>query len=965
MDELNQATENKKKCFDNDDMYYIGIGASAGGLEALEDFFKAMPNDSGMAFIVVQHLSPDYKSLMNELLARRTKMPVVIAENDMKVMPNTVYLNSPGNDLTLVKGKFVLNFHENPSRLNLPINLFFRSLANDQGKKAIAVVLSGTGSDGTLGIRAIKEAGGMIMAQDDHTAKFDGMPRSSISTGLVDFILPPQEMGTEIMNYIKHPYMKAHKLVDEFEADKQKSDTFTRILLLLSTYCGIDFSFYKENTIIRRLERRVSVNRLSTLEDYYILLKESDKEKDTLYKELLIGVTNFFRDKEAFTYFSKQIIPNFNYEKKQIRIWCSPCSTGEEAYSIAMLVKDYIETNQIDCDIKIFATDIERESLDFAGRGVYSESVVADIDSYYLEKYFVCEDNTYQVKDCIRNIVVFASHNILKDPPFSKLDLLVCRNLFIYLKPDMQQKLLGMFYYSLNPKGYLFMGSSESIGEMSEAYTVVNSKWKMYQVKSNYSSHMTSNVFSMQEKVLLGENRLPLNGFTGSRLKIEKIVEAAAAVALPPSILIDSDGNIIHVMNDVNPYLTIKPGRFSSSIFANISGDLSLFVSSILRRLKNKSSSVICEHITGLEHFENQRITVKAYTVNFHNGLFYLFSFYSEEHNIEENIDFSIDSKDIVSLRIAELEKELQVGKENLQATVEELETSNEELQSSNEELIASNEELQSTNEELQSVNEELYTVNSEYQSKIEELNCITEDLDNLLINAEIGALYLDSKLCIRKITPLMSKVTNIMQSDIGRPIYHISFIDSYPELVNDVKNVLENLQPIQKELTDNEDRSWSIRIRPYRTSSFAVDGILLTLFDITDSKRLERSLEDMILRLDRQEDSLEDKESLFQKIFEYTKTLKLFVNEDKKVLYLNNAAKYFFKNCNPGEILPSELKYSYEQAKTQEKMAFCSMGYLTDAIGNSKNVSIIAEPSLSPKGRFLGILFIIRIEGN
>lgn len=961
-----------RKRDDDKDMYYIGIGASAGGLEALEALFKDMPSDSGMAFIVIQHLSPDYKSLMNELLARRTSMPVLVAANDMEVMPNTVYLNSPGNDITLVNGRFVLNAHKSQKALNLPINMFFRSLAADQGKRAIAIVLSGTGSDGMLGVRAIKEAGGMIMAQDERTAKFDGMPRSSISTGLVDFVLPPQQMGVELMHYIKHPYIKDHSLASEFEEDRQKAGTFTRILLLLRTYCGVDFTNYKENTIIRRLERRVSVNRLSSLEEYHVLLRESDKEKDTLYRELLIGVTNFFRDKDAFAILQNKVVPNLRYEKKTLRVWCTACSTGEETYSVAMLIQDYIDTHEIDCDVKIFATDIEQESLDFAGRGIYAESVVSDIAPDLLEKYFIRKDNAYQIKESIRNLVVFASHNILKDPPFSKLDLLVCRNLFIYLKSEVQQKLLAMFYFTLSPQGYLFMGSSESIGEMSEAFRVLDSKWKIYQCKEGYQRNASPGFFTMQERSILGNERSAIFGSRAAKkVCVEKVMEQAASVVLPPSLLLDSESNIIHVVNDVNDFLKVKPGQFSTSVFANISNDLSLFVSSILRRLKSKKSAVICEHITGLEEFENQRVTVKGYDLNCQGRTFYLLCFYSERQKEESGAGCIIDSKEMVNTRIAELELELQTGKENLQATVEELETSNEELQSSNEELIASNEELQSTNEELQSVNEELYTVNSEYQTKIEELSCMTEDLDNLLINAEIGALYLDCKFCIRKITPIMSKVTHIMQTDVGRPIFHISFMDNYPDLLSDLKDVLETLKPVEKELVDTDNHVWLARIRPYRTNSYAVDGVLLTLVDISSSKQVELEFENMVMKYDKQEISLARRERLMRVMFDATQTMKLFADESQKLQYVNQAAKLFFfdgeaDDADNQEIypdMPLGLREIFVRAKNSRQVQADIRVELTDAGGNKLPAVIMADPSVDGAGKFCGVIFIIRIE--
>lgn len=470
-----KPSQNKKT---TDEQIVIGIGASAGGLEALQDFFKAMPTDTNLAFVVIQHLSPDYKSLMDELLARNTDIPIHIATDGLAIKPNNIYLIPPRQNISIFHDKLYLEEYNPKKGLNLPIDIFFRSLAAAKANHAIGIILSGTGSDGTLGTRAIKEAGGMIMVQDEGSAKFDGMPSSSISTGLVDFILQPARMPMALLNFIENPFIrKSGTRENILEKDL---DTLTKITLILRDYCGIDFSYYKENTIIRRLERRVSINRFNSLEEYLLYLSESDKEKDVLYREMLIGVTRFFRDTEAFESIEKKVLPNLDFKlKKGIRVWSVGCSTGEEVYSIAMQFLEHMSKNEIDCELKIFATDIDRHSLGIAGQGFYPDSIVADIHPVLLARYFTRKENGYQINDDVRKVVVFATHNLLKDPPFSKLDMLVCRNLFIYFKPEMQQRILSMFYYALNSSGNLFMGSSESIGEMSEAFEPIDSKWKI------------------------------------------------------------------------------------------------------------------------------------------------------------------------------------------------------------------------------------------------------------------------------------------------------------------------------------------------------------------------------------------------------------------------------------------------------------------------------------------------------
>lgn len=873
MRDIDDSFTNKSK----EPLYYVGIGASAGGLEALQDFFKNIPMDTDMAFIVIQHLSPDYKSYMNELLGRQTKLRIEIAEDGMLVEANAVYLIPPSKNLLIFHGKLYLE-NQNPHKaLNLPIDIFFRSLAEDQGKNAIGVILSGTGSDGTLGVRGIKEAGGMIMVQDEKSAKFDGMPRSSISTGLVDYIIPPEKMPEELLNYIKHPLVRKGETNESIMS--KNIDTLTKIILMLRDYCEIDFSYYKQNTMIRRLERRVSINRFNTLEEYMVFFSESNKEKEILYRELLIGVTRFFRDKEAFDIIREKVLPNIDFDKKLIRLWSAGCSTGEEVYSIAMMLMEYIKEKRHKCELKIFATDIDRHSLEIAGKGFYPESIVSDIDSILLEKYFIPKDNGYQIKEEIRKTVVFATHNLLKDPPFSKLDLLICRNLFIYLKPDIQQKILSMFYYSLNKEGFLFMGSSESIGEMSEAFYTIDSKWKIYKYKEGFRS------YAMKEIPISVNHSYEGNGYVGIKprlhngIRFEKLMENAISTILPPSLIIDENDNILHVVNDINRFSRIKQGRFSPKIYDNLNHEIAIFVNSLIRRMKTEKKDIFFENIIGIKGFEKEIISIEGRIIDLEKREYYILSFHViEEEPKGKKISEAIDMDEEITNRAKELENELQITKENLQATVEELETSNEELQSSNEELIASNEELQSTNEELQSVNEELFTVNSEYQTKIDDLTRSNNDLDNLIRNTEIGALYLDRNLCIRRITPVVSKITNILESDIGRPISHISIMNEYTNIVEDVYSVVENLQEVNREIKDPRGYTWFTKIRPYRTEYNAVEGILITFVDVSKFKELE--------------DRFIKQKELMQTVLDNSPEAKTLVDTQGNIIYANKKSE-------------------------------------------------------------------------
>lgn len=876
----------------------VGIGASAGGLEALQDFFKHMPGKTGLAFVVVQHLSPDYRSLMDELLARETDIPIRVAENEMEVEPDHIYLLPPRKNITITGNRLYLNEQEKGKRVNLPVDIFLRSLALDKGKNAIAVILSGTGSDGTLGTRAVKEAGGMVMVQDEASAKFDGMPRSSISTGLVDYILPPERMPEELVLFCKHPFVRQKKNLEE--QLRGNADSLTKIILILREYCGIDFSFYKDATIVRRLERRVSINRLTSLDEYLAYVKDSDHEKEILQRELLIGVTRFFRDTEAFDALREKVLPAL-LANQSIRIWSAGCSTGEEVYSLAILFREYQEKQGLSGDIKIFATDIDRTSIEYASRGFYPESVMADVDPVLLSKYFVRKENGYLINESIRKMVVFATHNILKDSPFSRIDLLVCRNLFIYLKPDVQTRILTMFYFSLNQGGFLFMGSSESIGEMNAAFECIDTKWKLFRFKEGFKPEYNALVPLTRDRPPQRASGLAVLRQGAAGKQIERLLDSTLTALLPPSILLDENGIMLHIIKDVSPWIRLQPGRFSNSIFDNLSGDAIIAVNSLLRRLRTEVRSARTENQSAHDpeepvtyYLDEAGVTLSARRIESRHETAFLLSFHSgldKPHPAVRHTDMQ-DPAHCYS-EVSELEKELQFTRENLQATVEELETSNEELQSSNEELVASNEELQSTNEELQSVNEELYTVNSEHQSKIEELTRLNNDIHNLLRNSEVGALYLDRNLCIRKTTPAVSQITHIMESDIGRPIYHISLEADGSQLLQDIQTVVESLKPMDREISFKPGQIHLVRIRPYRTEYNAVDGVVLVFIDITGLKALQAEIE--------------SRQLLLEKVLENSPLAKIMVNSDGRITYANRKAEQMM-NASRKELTGSDF---------------------------------------------------------
>ncbi|WP_027962978.1 chemotaxis protein CheB [Halalkalibacillus halophilus] len=900
------------------EQYYVGIGASAGGLESLEAFFKSMSEESGLTFIIVQHLSPDFKSHMDELLSRDTNMQIHVAEDGMETAPNTIYLIPPRKNLELKNHKLYLSEQDEQKHLNLPIDLFFRSLAKDQEKNSIGIVLSGTGSDGTLGVRAIKEAGGMVMSEDESTAKFDGMPKSAIATGLVDYILPPQQMGEELLNFIKHPI----KPEQQQDLDNEDSmDVLTRISIIMKNYCDIDFQNYKETTLMRRVHRRVKINHLQSVNEYVEYLSNSNKEKDILKRELFIGVTSFFRDQEAYESLEKNVLPNIDYTKDQIRVWSAGCSTGEEVYSLAIMFREYMEKNGIKADIKLFATDVDDRALAVAGQGFYPESVISDIEPHLISKYFVKKEDGYQVSSSIRKMVVFAKHNILNDPPFSRLDLLTCRNLFIYLKNDYQRTVLSKFYYSLNPSGFLFLGSSESLGEMSEAYEVVDQKWKIYKYKEGFQPKISTPNLIGDKKSIDKKEEPQLDE---QSVKLEKLLSEAVSELLPPSLLIDKNDQIIHVINNMSPYLATQPGQFSNNFNTNMTRELTLFVNNVLRRLKQEKDEVKISNAAP-HNKAGKSLTLKGNIINVYKQDYYLVSFEEEDAAEFSNDSDEVDMSEEMRERVKYLESELQSAREGLQATVEELETSNEELQSSNEELTASNEELQSTNQELQSVNEELYTVNSEYQDKIDELTKANNDLYNLLKNTEVGALYLDSKLKIRKITPVITEITNVMDSDMGRPISHITVMKRYPDLSQDIHKVLEELVEVEKEIRSTDDRFWLVRIRPYRTEYYSVEGVIVTFVDISslkDEREKAKEGKDKLsqaMRINQmvwweyniQEDQLEFSVN-HAEVLGLKKNQPLGIDEIKEIIHPEDVDQFTtsFNQCIKGEATMIDINY-------------------------------------------------------
>ena len=833
-------------------IYYVGVGASAGGLEALEAFFSPMAPDSGLAFIVIQHLSPDYKSMMVELLSKRTAMPVRRAEEGMRVEANSVYLIPPKKNLSIFHGKLLLSESDHSRGLNLPIDVFLRSLADDQAEKAIGVILSGTGSDGVRGIRAIKEAGGMVMVQSEESAKFDGMPRAAIATGLADFILPPDEMPAKLLSFARHPYAAK---VDRPQTLLSDEDRLTRIFALLRERTRVDFTFYKPSTVIRRIERRMTVNQIHELRDYVKFMESYSGEVMTLYRDLLIGVTSFFRDREVFDELETQHLPALfeRVEGREIRFWVAGCSTGEEAYSLAMLSREVIERLGKRLNVKIFATDLDRDAILRASNGLYPESIAADLSPKLLTKYFHRREEHYQIDRSIREMVVFAQHNLIKDPPFTNIELVSCRNLLIYLQPVLQRKAMELMNFSLNPQGILLLGSSETTGESADLYETLHQKFKIYASKgkrrptrgAEFSA--VPEVRPWQHRARAASGGWPRN--QDEERMLDRFLQSLAGDYVPLAVVVNEALEVLHILGEPDGYFRLPSGKLMNDITKIAVKDLAIPLATGLQKVFKSGEELKYTSIRLKWRDETRNIQIRIRPLPGKKGQEALAAVFIEETAPplkEPAAGSSTQVYDVaqeVEQRIHDLEQELQFSRENLQATIEELETSNEELQATNEELLASNEELQSTNEELQSVNEELHTVNAEYQSKIIELTELNNDLDNLMASTRIGTLFLDENLTIRRFTPEIRRIFKILDSDIGRPANHLMHTLTKIDLFERIQAVAEQAVDQELEVCTQSGEWWLMRILPYHVGVGTVSGVVLNFIDISLFKSTQQAL--------------------------------------------------------------------------------------------------------------------------
>lgn len=833
----------------------VGIGASAGGLEAIEGFFANTPPEIQVAFVIIQHLAPEHKSVMGSLLEKYTKLKVVEIRNGMQLHPGYIYLNPPNKDVSINNNNnnniFVLSEPDAPRGVRLSIDHFFRSLAETQGDRSICVILSGTGSDGTLGLKAVKAEGGMAMVQEEKQARYDNMPRSAIDTGLVDFVLPVEKMPLEIMKYVKHPYIEGGK-----ESEEKLENYLQKIFIMIRAATGHDFSQYKTNTIRRRIERRMAVHQIERISEYVAYLQKNNSEIKTLFKDLLITVTTFFRDTKAFKALYDKVILHLAKQKpseSNFRIWIVGCATGEEAYSIAILTAEAMKAVKKHFTVQIFATDIDADAIEYARNGVYPESIAADVSGEKLKTYFIKEENSFKVKKQIREMVVFATQNVIKDAPFSKLDLVCCRNVLIYMNTNLQKRILPLFHYTLNQNGFLFLGTSENIGDNNEIFSPIDSKWKIFKRKQadaiKMFEHQPMNLIETGEKS--NGTKAPSHGVTNIKQIAERSILNDYA---PPCVLIDDKLDVLYFHGDMDNFISIPSGEPSFNLIKIARDDLRYKLNTLIRKCHKEKKPAKSKNVKLMLH-ENIltiNLQVKPVLDPEMKDDYMMVTFESVGSGVDAMTKKG-SNKAATAPKMAALEQELQSTKEYLQTTIEELETSNEELKSTNEELQSTNEELQSTNEELetsreelQSTNEELETVNTELQNKVEELSDANNDLNNLLGCTEIATLFLDNDINVKRFTPKAADIFKLINSDIGRPISDIVHNLIYEDLVTDAKEVLKNLGRIEKEVHSKTGEGWyMIRILPYRTLDNAIDGVVVTFIDITKQKQAEDLLKE------------------------------------------------------------------------------------------------------------------------
>ena len=835
----------------------VGIGASAGGLEALELFLGGVPAGSGLAYVVVQHLAPHHKDMMVELLQRGTTMPVLQISDRLRVKPNHVYVIPPNRDLSILHGVLHLLEPAAPRGLRLPIDYFLRSLAADQQANAVAVILSGMGSDGALGLGAIKEKGGAVFVQDPASAKFDGMPRSAIDTGMVDAIEPAGALAARIVAFRHHTPMLAAP--PPGGAEEPEHDALDKVIVLVRAQSGHDFSAYKKSTIYRRIERRMGLHQLATLPDYVRYVRANPHEAQLLFKELLIGVTSFFRDRAVWDQIEADVIPALlaaHPEGGTLRAWTPACSSGEEAYSLAIAFHATLERLPPSAryTLQIFATDLDADAIDKARAGHYPHNIAADVDEARLRRYFVQTEHGYRVCKEIREMVTFAPQNIVMDPPFTKLDLLTCRNLLIYLEADLQRKLLPLFHYSLRPGGILILGSAETVGAASGLFTAWPGKTRIYQRRDNsprsepvdFPASIYGRARRRASEPPAGASPTP-----AAMANVQTLTDALLQQRFAPAAVLTTDkGDIVYISGKTGRYLEPAAGKANLNIFAMAREGLGGALNEVFARVVREQGQQL---IKGLRiGAVDNPITTNVDVLSLHEpsplrGMV-LIVFTDLPPAVPARRRGKLAGADAERLNAMthEMEQsrvELQRAREEMQTSQEELKSTNEELQSTNEELQSSNEELTTSKEEMQSMNEELQTVNHELSAKVDELSQASDDMKNLLNSTEIATLFLDEQMRIRRFTNRVTAIIKLIPSDAGRPLTDLVSSLDYPAMADDARDVLSSLVFREVQVRAHDGRWFTVRIMPYRTQDNRIDGVVITFIDISAAKTLERAL--------------------------------------------------------------------------------------------------------------------------
>jgi len=853
----------------------VGIGASAGGLEALQQFLRYLPNNTGLTYVIIQHLSPDYKSLLGEILSKHTKMPVLQAHNDAVIEKNKIYLIPPKYNMELQGGRLLLSRYDK-GIINHPIDVFFRSLAKSYANKSVAIILSGTGSDGTNGIKSIKEENGVIIVQSPESSKFDGMPRSALATGFADLVLSPGEIAEEMPHIAASLFARAN---ENGEGLAPSDETMlSKIFSILKSVSNVNYTYYKQTTILRRIERRMVVNHKDSLEKYVDYLASNPEESKILSREVLIGVTSFFRDPDYFETLKERAVrlivsAHRSHENDDIRVWVAGCSSGEEAYSVAMLFMEVMEEMNVKLSVKIFATDLDTDSIGFASKGVYGENIAEDVSISRLSRFFTKKNNKYTVNHELRKLIIFSPHNVFQDPPFGRLDLICCRNLLIYFQPILQKDLFGIFHMALKNEGFLFLGKSEAINNRYEdVFLPVCPQEKIFRhnaegkaplkISAPYSMPLLSNTGMLAESssVIPEDDIRPLDLY----LK-------ALENFMPSCILVNEKNEVKHLFGDCSNFIHMPPGSFTADIFTLITADLRIPLSTALKQAHEQQKRLTYADIwvNGERTKELVSLTVLPIRDRFEEPSGLVAAAITTQHQQpvlpDSVVRYDIDR--VAAQRIADLEQELHKTQDDLKHTITELESVNEELQAANEELLTANEELQSSNEELQSVNEELYTVNSEFQQKVNELAGLNDDMNNFLSTTLIGIMFIDANLHIRKFTNYITEEFNVLHQDVGRPLQYIAYNFMNVDLIRLSQQVLTTRVAIERDVVSVNGKPYFLRISPYRAEGNKILGLVMTFVDTTKQRSDQRQIETIEQALRRSQKANAEKNSFLSRM--------------------------------------------------------------------------------------------------